>query len=112
MRLWQKDPFHTTFDISLFLDYDEETGKPFPTAKQQSELFIILRQAMKHVKVASQTVPLRLLGGFHTSNHRETVYAEVSIDAQNKVARSNLAIGFDQDDWEEEPLYDVEAAAE
>jgi hypothetical protein len=112
MRLWKKDPFYTTFDISLFLEYDEETGKPFPTSRQQTDLYVILGDALKHIKVASQTVPLRLLGGFHTSNHRETVYAEVSIDAHNKVARSNLAIGFDQDDWEEEPLHDVEAAAE
>jgi hypothetical protein len=48
MRLWKKDPFYTTFKISLYLPYDEETGKPFPTIKQQDDLWVMQDEAKEY----------------------------------------------------------------
>jgi hypothetical protein len=112
MRLWERDPFYTTFEISLYLPYDEETGKPFPTPKQQGELYVLHAHAKKHIKVAAQTIPLRLLGGFHSSNHRETVYADARVDAKNKTLRSMFGLGYNSLERKEEALHDVEAAAD
>lgn len=110
MRLWKKDPFYTTFKISLYLPYDEETGKPFPTVRQQDDLWVMQDEAKEYLKTASKTVPLRLLGGFHSSNNRETVVADVQVDAKRKTLRSMFGLGYSSMDRKEEALHDVEAA--
>jgi hypothetical protein len=106
-RLHDSSRFNAMIDYHLDLAYDEDTGKPFPTRSQMNEIRGYFDQAKNKIIQASKNVPLRMLGNFHISNHRETVYVDVRVEAERKVLRTDFTYGFSDGKRKEVQLTDV-----
>lgn len=104
MRVYDNDPVYATLDIHLNLAYNEETGKPMPTRAQVTELRALFVTAKSKFIRAAGTIPLGMLGSFHASNHRETVYLTVEVDEKRSMLVSSFGLGWSDMEDEQQAL--------